>query len=64
MTTDTTTTTDPAPRRGPTSRLAQALWRLGPLVVLVILGGINSIGAWPAFRQQDSSILHLILYHF
>ena len=61
MTTDTTTTTDPAPRRGPTSRLAQAFWCLGPLVVLVILGGINSIGAWPAFRQQDSSILHLIL---
>jgi uncharacterized protein YjbI with pentapeptide repeats len=30
-------------------------------VVLVILGAINCIGVWPAFRQQDSSILHLIL---
>jgi uncharacterized protein YjbI with pentapeptide repeats len=30
-------------------------------VVLLILGWINCIGAWPAFRQQDSSILHLIL---
>jgi len=34
---------------------------LGPLMVLGVLGYINSIGAWPAFRQQDTSILHWIL---
>ena len=30
-------------------------------MVLGVLGYINSIGAWPAFRQQDTSILHWIL---
>jgi uncharacterized protein YjbI with pentapeptide repeats len=35
--------------------------RLVPLGVLGIVGWINSIGAWPAFRQQDTSLLHWIL---
>jgi uncharacterized protein YjbI with pentapeptide repeats len=35
--------------------------RLVPLGVLGIVGSINSIGAWPAFRQQDISLLHWIL---
>jgi uncharacterized protein YjbI with pentapeptide repeats len=30
----------------------------GPLIVLGIVGWINGIGAWPAFRQQDTSLLH------
>jgi uncharacterized protein YjbI with pentapeptide repeats len=37
------------------------MWRLVPLGVLGIVGWINGIGAWPTFRQQDTSLLHWIL---
>jgi hypothetical protein len=37
------------------------MWRLVPLGVLGIVGWINGIGAWPAFRQQDTSLLNWIL---
>lgn len=52
------------PPRVPASSVDSVLGRLSlPLGVgvLVILGCINGIGAWPAFRQQDTSVLHWIL---
>lgn len=56
-----TTNPDLPPTRPAASRVASVLLPLGPLVVLVIVGCINGLGAWPAFRQQDTSILHWIL---
>jgi len=62
MKTHRTSDTDlaaPPPVHG--SGTGSILRLLGPLMVLGVLGYINSIGAWPAFRQQDTSILHWIL---
>jgi uncharacterized protein YjbI with pentapeptide repeats len=65
MKTHRTSDTDlaaPPPVHG--SGTGSILRLLGPLMVLGVLGVfgyINSIGAWPAFRQQDTSILHWIL---
>lgn len=56
MTTDSTT--DIAPPCAPASWLGSLLRFSGPLIVLGIVGWINGIGAWPAFRQQDTSLLH------
>lgn len=39
------------------SRLSPIL----PLIAIVIVGYINTLGIWPALRQQDTSILHRIL---
>lgn len=58
MTTDSTTDTDIAPPRPPASWLGSLLRFSGPFMVLGIVGWINGIGAWPAFRQQDTSLLH------
>jgi len=58
MTTDSTTDTDIAPPRAPASWLGSLLRFSGPFIVFGILGWINGIGAWPAFRQQDTSLLH------
>jgi uncharacterized protein YjbI with pentapeptide repeats len=58
MTTDSTTDTDIAPPRAPASWLGSLLRFSGPFIVLGIVGWINGIGAWPAFRQQDTSLLH------
>jgi len=58
MTTDSTTDTDIAPPRPPASWLGSLLRFSGPFIVLGIVGWINGIGAWPAFRQQDTSLLH------
>ena len=56
-----TTNPDLPPARPAAARGASILLPLGPLVVLVIVGCINGLGAWPAFRQQDTSIFHWIL---
>jgi uncharacterized protein YjbI with pentapeptide repeats len=61
MKTNRTSDTDLAAPPVHGSGIGSILWLLGPLMVLGILGYINSIGAWPAFRQQDTSILHWIL---
>jgi uncharacterized protein YjbI with pentapeptide repeats len=61
MTTDSTTVTNIAPPRAPASLFSSLLRFSGPFVVLGIVGWINGIGAWPAFRQQDTSLLHWIL---
>ena len=53
--------TDIAPTRIRTNRFCSVMWRLVPLGVLGIVGWINGIGAWPTFRQQDTSLLHWIL---
>jgi len=50
-----------APTRIRANRLCSVMWRLVPLGVLGIVGWINGIGAWPAFRQQDTSLLNWIL---
>lgn len=52
---------DPDPPRAAASRVASLLLPLCPLVALGIVGYINSLGVWPAFRQQDTSVLHWIL---
>lgn len=51
----------PTPPSAPPSRLASLLLPLGPLTVLLVVGIINSLGGWPAFRQQDTSVLHWLL---
>jgi uncharacterized protein YjbI with pentapeptide repeats len=61
MKTNRTSDTDLAAPPVHGSGTGSILWLLGPLMVLGVLGYINSIGAWPAFRQQDTSILHWIL---
>jgi uncharacterized protein YjbI with pentapeptide repeats len=61
MKTNRTSDTDLAAPPVHGSGIGSILWLLGPLMVLGILGYINSFGAWPAFRQQDTSILHWIL---
>lgn len=49
------------PTRESVSRGSSALSALFPILIIGILGCINGWSAWPAFRQQDTSLLHWIL---
>ena len=61
MTYDKTNDRDSAPPRAPASKPASVLGRLGPLMFLLMVGWINGLCGWPAFRQQDTNVLHWIL---
>lgn len=52
---------DLATPAAPVSKASLFAGLLVPCVVLGIVGRINSIGAWPTFRQQDTNLLHWIL---
>jgi uncharacterized protein YjbI with pentapeptide repeats len=52
---------EPTIPRNSASRFAPLLLLVWPLLVLLAVAWLNGRGSWPAFRHQDTSVLHWIL---